>query len=85
MSGNGGLDGTRTHDPRIKSSVLYHLSYQPLPFSVSLAVPEFTTPARRRYASIRVTEGSDADAFGGARRPPKLGRNIGRQSQPVNR
>ena len=25
----GGLDGTRTHDPRIKSSVLYHLSYQP--------------------------------------------------------
>ncbi len=28
--GNGGLGGNRTHDQRIKSPMLYRLSYQPV-------------------------------------------------------
>lgn len=66
--GGGGLDGTRTHDPRIKSSVLYHLSYQPFtnrPFvRFGQNNAEFRKPKMQTRSAISVS-GSTAEAWVG--------------------
>ena len=79
--GGGGLSETRTRDQRIKSPLLYRLSYQPDRSQKLWLISRALSKNRRIPASaLQQRRVSAAPLPGGRNRPPKAGRPLARPS-----